>query len=418
MRNVSLLLALMMAPSMVWAQWTELQAPPNSRYDDLFFLNADTGWACGAGGKVVRTYDGGDTWQVVLDQEAYLRSIEFSDAHHGFCGSLDSVFYHTTDGGDTWTEISGLFAQPIQGICGLSAPTPEVVYGVGVVHTPAFVVKTTDAGATWSHIDMSAHAELMIDALFFDPDTGLVTGGSWSGSQGMTILRTTDGGATWTEVFTTGSGNQWGWKIQSPDGMHIFVSIESILSNSQIPLVARSADRGLTWTLDTLAQTPQGRLQGVGFLTPLKGWAGHDVLYGTTNGGATWSQILPALMSFNRFHRITDQLAFAGGSRLYRYQEGEVGVLEHATQSMPEHVKVWPNPAGGIVTVEAHVHVRSWTRVELRAATGALVESLYNGWADAGTKRYRVDLASRASGMYHIVLNTSWGLSHAVVMKE
>ncbi len=399
------------------AQWAQLPAPPNERYDDIFFLNADTGWACGGGGRVVRTYDGGASWEIVLNQTGYLRSIEFSDALHGICGSLDSLVYRTTDGGDTWTEISDQLAQPIQGICGISAPTPDVFYGSGVVFTPAFVVKSTDAGATWSHIDMSAHSEMLIDVHFFDADTGLVTGGSWSNNSGMQILRTTDGGATWTEVLNTGTGQEWGWKLQSPDGIHVYASIEVWTPVNTPTRIARSNDRGLTWTLDTISPAPI-RLQGIGFLTTEKGWAGDNTLLKTADGGDTWAMEISPIQSFNRFHRVNDHLAFAGAWGIYRYNETQTGVTSFPRTPDRESITVSPNPATGVVQVEAHLFQPSYAHVELRSATGLLLERLHDGWSTGGTMRFTTDLSRYAPGTYHFVLYTSWGPSHAAVVKQ
>ncbi len=412
------LLCLFCAGLPVWllGQWTAQTAPLNDRYDDLCFLNADTGWACGGGGRIVRTYDGGDTWQIVLDQSAYLRSIEFSDAQHGICGSLDSLVFRTTDGGDTWTEIRDQLAQPVQGICGISAPTPNVFYGAGVVFTPAFVVKSTDAGDTWSHTDLSAHTEMLIDVLFFNADTGLATGGSWSADQGMQILRTTDGGATWTEVLTTGTGNEWGWKLQSPDGVHVFASIE-VWNIATVPTrIARSSDSGQTWTIDTVGPGAF-RLQGIGFLTPQNGWVGDEYLFRSTDGGNTFTPDAP-IPAFNRFHRVNDHLAFAGAMGIYRYDDRSAGMASFPGIPELERISASPNPAIGLVHVEASLHQASWAHVELRDATGRLLQRLHDGWTPAGDLHLSVDLAHHPPGTYHLVLFTSWGPSHAVVVKK
>lgn len=402
-------------PVLLSGQWTFQPAPLNDRYDDLYFLNADTGWACGGGGRIVRTHNGGAFWQVVLDQPGYLRSIEFSDAQHGICGSLDSLVYRTTDGGETWTEISDQLAQPVQGICGLSAPTPDIFYGSGVVFTPAFVVKSTDAGATWSHTDMSAHTEMLIDVLFFNADTGLATGGSWSNDQGMQILRTTDGGATWTQVLSTGTGNEWGWKLQSPDGIHVFASIE-VWNPATVPTrIARSSDSGQTWTIDTVGPGAF-RLQGIGFLTPQIGWTGDEYLFRSDDGGHTFTADGP-VPGFNRFHRVNDHLAFAGAMGIYRYDDNTAGVASFPGMPELESITASPNPASGRVAVEARLHQPSWAHVELRNSTGQLLERLHDGWTQAGSLHLATDLSRHAPGTYHFVLFTSWGPSHAVVVK-
>jgi len=53
---------------------------------DIFFPDADTGYAVGSGGKVFKTTDGGDTWV---------------GNGYGYCASLNSVFF--LDGNKGWT---------------------------------------------------------------------------------------------------------------------------------------------------------------------------------------------------------------------------------------------------------------------------------------------------------------------------
>jgi len=67
--KIKLLVIVILFPAVVNAQWNEVLNIPDPfnkvYYLDIFFLNdnPDYGWACGFGGTVIRTTDGGDTWQ-------------------------------------------------------------------------------------------------------------------------------------------------------------------------------------------------------------------------------------------------------------------------------------------------------------------------------------------------------------------
>lgn len=397
------------------AQWTQLVHPLVDRCDDLYFLNADTGWAAGGGsGRILRTYDGGDFWWIVGEFDTYLRSIEFLDAQKGFCGSLDGNLYRSTDGGTTWTDMMDELPQAVPGVCGLCAPDAQTIYGTGVFFGPAHVIKSTDAGTTWQHIDMSAHAWCLIDVLFFNGTTGLVAGGAANEANGASIFRTTDGGATWTEVFNTGSGYEWVWKLQSPDGVHVYASIEN---GSLAPTrIARSADAGLTWSLDTVSPS-NWRLQGIGFLNDTLGWTGDNVFYTSTDGGESWSQSI-GVPGFNRFHRVNDDLAFAGGHAIFRYRRNGVGLAEFTRPEAKERVRVHPSPTSASAVGECVVHRRSHARIALRTTEGRLVREYHNGYLEAGTHTYPLDLGALPAGTYWFSLYTNLGFVSVPVVKE
>ena len=109
----------------------------------VHFFDAKTGWAVGEGGTVIRTTDGGTTWQ---KQEspvtAWLFSVHFFDTKTGWAVGWDGTVIRTTDGGTTW--------------------------------------KKQESPVT-AHLD-SVH--------FFDAKTG------WAVGEGGTVIRTTDGGTT------------------------------------------------------------------------------------------------------------------------------------------------------------------------------------------------------------------------------
>lgn len=408
MRTHHTLLLLLSISTSARPQWTQLFHPTIDRCEDLYFLNADTGFAAGGGsGRILRTYNGGDFWWVVGELgDSYLRSIEFLDAQNGFCGSLDGQLYRTTDGGDSWTDIMGQLPQPVPGICGLSAPDASTIYGSGVFFGPAYVVKSADGGDTWQHTDLSALAWCLVDVHFLNADTGFVVGGGADNTSGASIYRTEDGGATWAEVFTTGTGYEWFWKIQSPDGLHLYASIESAFNAR--PRIAMSSDAGLSWTLDTVANN-NGRLQGVGFLTPEFGWAGDNVLFGTSDGGETWNTTFQ-VPGFNRFHRVSDQLAYAGGYGIFRLGPLSVGLPD--VKPLPEVrdvLTVSSTVADAPITLGVQLQHRSLTRVAVHAEDGSVVRTVHEGPLAAGAHSFTLDLGRHAAGTYIISLYTNLG---------
>lgn len=116
----------------------------------ISFVDENHGWAVGHRGSIVKTSDGGDSW-VIQHQQAgvYLRDIEFFDRDHGWVVGHDATILYTHDGGATWaaqhlTGFKGRDLPRLHGIAVLDAGTAVVVGEFGVVAV------TEDRGATWN----------------------------------------------------------------------------------------------------------------------------------------------------------------------------------------------------------------------------------------------------------------------------
>lgn len=182
--------------------------PVANRYDDIYFIDSLIGWTVNSAGEIFKTDNGGITWDTSYTGTGYLRSIEFLDKNVGFCGSLDGSFLQTLDGGNSWQDIRDRIPGPETYICGLSH-VGDIVFGVGVWAYPAYFIKSTDRGTTWTYLSMSNYARGLVDCHFFNADTGIVSGIL----DGAVILRTEDGGVSWTEVYHGNRDMEYAWKL-------------------------------------------------------------------------------------------------------------------------------------------------------------------------------------------------------------
>lgn len=298
--------------------------------DDLFFISPSTGWVLNNNyndppewpGEIWKTTDGGETWALQLTLNQYLRSIGFADSLTGWMGTISDtskVLYRTTDGGESWSLVQNLPQPRPLGICGISIVNDSVMYASGRYFGPARVIKTTDRGASWTSMDLSAYAGALVDCHFFSPDSGFVVG--CSSPDYLTgfarVLFTSDGGSTWATRYAGNRPGEICWKMQFRARTTGYVSVERFSAGPTYYL--KTTDGGITWS-DRRFQDTLFDVQGIGFAGDSLGWmGGHSgKAYATTDAGASWH---PAGFgsNLNRFRFLSDTLAYAAGKTVYKY---------------------------------------------------------------------------------------------------
>ena len=386
------------------------------RFDDVFFLNENLGWAAnGFYAAVYKTTDGGLNWNLqtnnaILGSSHYFRNIEFLDANIGFLGSLNGKFYKTLDGGATWNLVT-ITPNPAA-ICGLDCVGTSTIYGCGAYFSPAYIIKSTDSGATWQYIDMSAHANTLVEVLFLDENTGYAAGNN---ATGAVILKTTDGGTTWSILYNGTIPGEYVWKLQTLQNNTnvIFGAVSSVAPNNG--KLIKSINNGATWTTKI---APEVDVQAVGFVDENHGWMGGHAtgFYETTNGGDTWTNTTVG-SNLNRIFILNNDLAYACGTTIYK-MTNNLAVNQFQEQArIPLEVRVAPNPIKDKLNLEIDFKGVDHLMLGLYSSTGQLIKQLkLDEIEGAITKKYTFDFPYPA-GIYFINLHTNTGRQSVKVVK-
>lgn len=168
--------------------WTRLSSFGYGASGAIDFVDVDLGWAAGSPFYgVAHTSDGGDNWSGQSNfvnpsggklPTGYLREIEMLDSQYGWFYNSDQDLVRTTDGGATWELLPSVAPY---GTSMLQFVDSQNGWSVG-----STVRRTYDGGATWTTQTASGGA-----GAFLDADTGWIVGGSGS------IESTLDGGVHW-----------------------------------------------------------------------------------------------------------------------------------------------------------------------------------------------------------------------------
>ncbi|MFZ1323518.1 MAG: T9SS type A sorting domain-containing protein [Ignavibacteria bacterium] len=386
-------------------QWKALPNSPSStsRFEDMYFINENTGWIVHYDGRVFRTTNAGQNW--TLSQNIPLnRSVGFFNSQNGLIGTLDSArpLYRTTNNGANWIQITNIADPKPKGICGISIINENEAVACGRYFNDARAFKTTDKGISWINIfNDTSKARTLIDTYFWNADTGLIVGGYNTSAyyNGVAVvLRTTNGGITWTTVHKTNRIGEWCWKICFYTPLKGVISIER---GQGFSYYLKTSNGGLNWTEMPFRVYDE---EGIGFINDNTGWIGGwtGPTYETTNGGTNW-HLAGWGENVNRFRFFSDTLGYAVGDRVYKYSRGTVGINQISSE-VPETFKLhqnYPNPFNPNTIINYELQVTSdLVSLKIFDVLGNEVDELVNEKQNAGSYSVEFDGSNLPSGVY------------------
>jgi photosystem II stability/assembly factor-like uncharacterized protein len=175
----------------------------------------------GEASRIYRTEDGGATWEERFrnaDPQAFFDAVAFGDAVHGvaFSDSVDGRFVvlTTADGGRTWIGVAPErlpAALPEEGAFAASGTNVAMLGSdrIWIGTSKSRVLRSADGGRTWSvHATPVATGEAtgIFSIAFRDASNGVVVGGNYQQEDDArdNLAVTDDGGRTW--VRPSGAG--------------------------------------------------------------------------------------------------------------------------------------------------------------------------------------------------------------------
>jgi len=264
------------------------------------------------GGTLYRTTDGGNTWESFATpfSDGVMKFLDLSNgwimADLGVgAGSMAIAVFQTTDGGQTWEQI---FANdsvpegtepsiPLSGIKNEFVPlNMETAWIGGVIYETGaiYLFRTDDAGKDWTKIDLNLpddalNSELAVaDVKFISSTQGILAVRLTATDPEILIFLTNDGGVTWTLAPQRLAGLGI---LEIPSAREMI-----FYTNDQFYV---SKDRANTFDVAISDISFGDSIVGMSFADASTGWvitqdlSDHRSLYKTSDGGATWSAIIP-----------------------------------------------------------------------------------------------------------------------------
>ena len=283
----------------------------SGRTNSLAFHPTDinTIYLAAAQGGVWKTVNGGLNWVPLTDNLTSLAGgdvvLDPNNPNIVYYGtgelnySLDSQYgdglYKSTDAGASWTHIAP--ASTVGTRCSQLSIDPtltNIIYMAGNFG----VLKSIDAGLTWINTNSGSNA----NCIFIDPVNTLVLYTSVGGTSGNFVRKSTDGGLTWNTLAgglpASGLGRTQ-LAMAPSDHNTIYASIAQ--PGGALLGLYRTTDAGVTWTLQ--ASSPN--------YTSSQGWYDNAVTVNPANAN----------------------LVAVGGLDLYTSSTGGTGLVQKSSWS-------------------------------------------------------------------------------------
>ena len=159
-----------------WEGWSLANSPTTDyNFNDVYFADLQDGWIVGsngAGGVVLRTQDGGETWETMLTTNFSINKVAFTDQENGWAVGDSGKILETRNGGANWTIIQ--------------APVNVNLYGLYVKNKTSIIATGEDGYMLYYSNEapvahLSCPGNVTIDTPFtcnasesYDPDGSIV----------------------------------------------------------------------------------------------------------------------------------------------------------------------------------------------------------------------------------------------------
>ncbi len=330
-------IAVLLTTPTALAQWAPQPSGTTARLRGLSVVDDRIAWASGSGGTVLRTVDGGETWEprAVPDSDRLdFRDVEAINDRTAYAlaigeGELSRIV-KTTDGGASWT-LQHVNRDPEGFLDALAFWDARHGLALGDPVDGRFVIlATVDGGATWARIDGEGMPEAMAgEGAFAASGTCLVVHGdrhSWFGTGAGRVFCSDDRGRTWTAHATpirAGGGTAGIFSLAFWDADHgVAVGGDYKEPGRAAEVAALTADSGRTWMAPNRSG-PGGYRSAVAHLPGTPGptliAVGPSGTDSSTDGGATWTKLGDA--GFHAVAAVGPRSAWAVG------EDGAIGRL-------------------------------------------------------------------------------------------
>jgi hypothetical protein len=363
-------------------------------------VDANVGWAAGAGSVVRRTVNGGATWTNgnstpgVITGDIY--NIEAIDSMNAWVTTSPGAtfIYRTVNGGVTWVQVFTQAAPSFINV--ISMQTPLTGFASGDPVSFQWVILTTvDGGATWTPLATAPTSVAGEDGR--NNSMQVMLPNIWFGTGQGKVYRTNTSGATWTNSPST--------IATQITALHFNSSIIGFGMAGGASLV-KSPDLGVTFSALTS--------MGTGTITGIDGDTDSTYIYSrgtgiflSTNSGASFTLGFTGPGTYQHMDLSLAGTCLKGWAvtttgGITRIDGNIVGIepissLIPGTYSLSQN---YPNPFNPNTNIKFDIPKQTFVKVAIYNTMGQEVANLVNEDLQAGQYEVSWTAANVSSGIY------------------
>uniref|UniRef100_A0A7V2ZM09 T9SS type A sorting domain-containing protein n=1 Tax=Ignavibacterium album TaxID=591197 RepID=A0A7V2ZM09_9BACT len=317
----------------------------------------------------LRSTDDGESWTGQAPPSLFsFTAIATNSLNHVFVGTMQDGIYRSSDNGMTWVQINeGLTSLYVYS---LVTHQNDDVYA-GLYYD---VCKSTNNGNSWSPTNLGA---TFVNTLGINSSGVLFAGANLQG-----VYKSTDNGATWS-VCSNGltTANIFTLSINTNDDIYL-----GTVNGGAF----RSTDEGNSWIqiglngyqVQCFAFTPSGEI-----------FSGtNNGVFKSTDNGTTWTHISNNGLSnpyvYCLFFNSAGYLFAGTGVGLCKSVEPVITSVDDSIKNIPRSFILfqnYPNPFNPSTTISWQSPVGSWQTIKLYDLLGREIETIVNGYYEAGS---------------------------------
>lgn len=397
-----ILLTLLLSTHLVSAQWLELSSGTANDLREIFFPVADTGYAVGMNGTIVKTVDGGNNWESQsTGYSVDFNELYFLSAEEGWVVGDSGIICKTTDGGDNWACIFLPGAANINLHAVYAHNSNDLLIGGQDFNGPnqGYLATSDNGGTTWNPSAFETYV--------WDVDIkkiGMVNATTGYAATRGYVLKTTDSGATW-QITDTASVHA-GTMFVLLEDLAFFPDNDTVYTcgwyGGYFGTTVNAADE---WNHNEDYQN-----YNMDFLNPQVGYIGGWChIHKTTDGGETFTDVggsmAPVFCDIFSIDFTDEMIGYAcgyGGKIFKTTTGGELSLDELVNAT----IEISPNPTKGEVIFSEPVNVT------LNTLAGQRLKGLKNVSL--------MDISDNSAGTYLLLITNDNGdvLQQMIVVKE
>jgi photosystem II stability/assembly factor-like uncharacterized protein len=381
------------------AQWTQITSGTYENLNDIQFVNANTGYAVGNAGVVLKSTNGGQNWITInTGSTVNNSSLSFLDSSIGYIsqtGVIPAKILYTSNGGNSWSLLNSLGDANFNSLYFLNQST-----GFG---TDSYfgIIRTTNGGINWSA--MSNYYNHYKSINFLNSTFGYCI---CNISYSRYLLSTT--GSTWSSHLVYNTTDQSQNYLNSVD----FITTTLGYTVGDSGKIYKTNDAGSSWTyqngntttkLNAVKSTDVNKTITVG---------NNGIIKATSNGGTTWyNQNSTTTNNLNSIYMLNVMSGFVTGDAgtILKTTNGGVYVrkIEDIIPNKYELQQNYPNPFNPSTTIRFSIPKDDFVKINVYDINGKLISKLSENKLTVGTYETVFDATNLNSGIYFVRLEAS-----------